>query len=517
MALPDFAIANAVLAVPLALMAMVGSLMRRPAVAHALWLLVLLRLFAPPLWRVPLPEWPTSPVPAIESSVSAPVGSDAEAEWVGPADPARELIETAVHTPAPELVRSPVIYAPTINWRSGVAGIWSAGAIAILGLAIKRGTAFSRLLRHAKPAPAAWQLSCDRLAQRLGLRRGPKVWLVRGPVSPLLWAGFGRPRVLLPADLAERLDGARRAALLAHELAHVRRGDHWVRWLELAATAMYWWHPAVWLARWGLREAEEQCCDAWVVWALPAGRRAYADALVDTVDFLSCARPVLPPLASGLGTVRHLQRRVVMIMRGKVAPRLSRPGLLVGLAMGVVLLAISPSWGQPDDDKRPPEPRPGASASGEPRRPPPTDEADELRQTIRQLRAKLDAAEARLTAVEGRSGPQREGRRRPPGGLPPEDPRVPRRPDQPADPTAPSLPLPPAPPQPPQALYPQPGAAPIFRTPAQVPTTPAVVGEDAATIKQDRRMRELERDLAALRREIVEMRREMRRLEPPAP
>src|SRR5205823_4185796 len=126
----------------------------------------------------------------------------------------------------------------------------------------------------------------------------------------------------------------------AHELAHLRRGDHWVRWLELLATAAYWWHPVVWWARRGLRTAEEQCCDAWVVWALPAARRAYADVLVDAVDFLSEARPALPPLASGVGEVRQLRRRLVMIMRGGVPRRLSRLGLMVGLA-GSVAAAVA--------------------------------------------------------------------------------------------------------------------------------------------------------------------------------
>ena len=51
------------------------------------------------------------------------------------------------------------------------------------------------------------------------------------------------------------------------------------------------------------RDAEEDCCDAWVVWALPASARAYALALVETVDFLADARPALPALASGFGHV----------------------------------------------------------------------------------------------------------------------------------------------------------------------------------------------------------------------
>ena len=69
---------------------------------------------------------------------------------------------------------------------------------------------------------------------------------------------------------------------------------------------LYWWHPVVWYARRELREAEEQCCDAWVVATLPGAGRAYASALLDTLDFLSAAPPAVPLLASGLGQVSDL-------------------------------------------------------------------------------------------------------------------------------------------------------------------------------------------------------------------
>jgi beta-lactamase regulating signal transducer with metallopeptidase domain len=85
----------------------------------------------------------------------------------------------------------------------------------------------------------------------------------------MLWAVLRRPRLLLPAGLWDDLDEAQRDTLIAHELAHLRRRDHWVRLVEVAATVLYWWHPAVWWARRELREAEEQCCDAWVVWSMP--------------------------------------------------------------------------------------------------------------------------------------------------------------------------------------------------------------------------------------------------------
>src|SRR5205807_8511207 len=136
-------------------------------------------------------------------------------------------------------------------------------------------------------APAELQDRTRRLAERLGLRYCPAVRLVPGRLSPMLWAAGGSPEILVPEGLLGQVRGEQLDTLLLHELAHLRRRDHWVRALELLALGLYWWHPAVWWARRELRETEEQCCDAWVVSVLDGSRRSYAEALVETLDFPS--------------------------------------------------------------------------------------------------------------------------------------------------------------------------------------------------------------------------------------
>ena len=105
--------------------------------------------------------------------------------------------------------------------------------------------------------------------------------------GPLGW----RPRLILPRELWKSLDDHQRATLIIHELAHLRRGDHHLRFFELLVTALYWWHPVLWWARRALRDVEEQCCDAWVVWALPDAAKSYAETLLETLDFLNQSRP----------------------------------------------------------------------------------------------------------------------------------------------------------------------------------------------------------------------------------
>ena len=162
----------------------------------------------------------------------------------------------------------------------------------------------------------------------------------------MLWPTRRELRLVLPQLLLQSLDADERAALLAHELAHVRRADHWVRRLEVIVVVLYWWLPVLWWLRRQLRDAEEKCCDAWVVWVLPDRQRSYADALLNTVDFLSGAPVALPCGASGAGRVHQLERRLTMIMEAKT-PRSMGPGARLGVALlAAALLPALPTWAQ---------------------------------------------------------------------------------------------------------------------------------------------------------------------------
>jgi hypothetical protein len=143
----------------------------------------------------------------------------------------------------------------------------------------------------------------------------------------------GRATVLLPAG--------ERTTLLAHELAHLRRLAHWVRWLELAALALYWWHPVAWWARRHLEAAEEHSCDARVVALLPALTRDYAAALLRTVDYLSETQPALPLGARGFSQRQLLRRRMEMILAGETTGRIRRPLWVALFAAAAVVLPLT--------------------------------------------------------------------------------------------------------------------------------------------------------------------------------
>src|SRR5262245_19904225 len=167
----------------------------------------------------------------------------------------------------------------TLDWTMVgylLTGIWTSGAAVWFVTAMVRLARFQRLLRFARPAPTGVQDRAAELAWKLGLGRCPEVAIVPGLVPPMVCMAVGRPKIYLPGELLHSLDATERDTLLAHELAHLRRRDHWVRWLEILVQGAFWWYPLVPVIRRQIRACEEECCDALVIAVLPA--RTYVAA-----------------------------------------------------------------------------------------------------------------------------------------------------------------------------------------------------------------------------------------------
>ncbi len=354
------ALAATILAALVAALAPV--LKRRPALRHCLYLVVLLKLVTPPLWRVPI--LPTNEstkvviaepneVPMLEEYqfVSA-LQSDVIESVIDSENESREIVEISNDPPIAVAPASTPFQRPAIPWVDLLGAAWIGGSLVCLILSVDRIRRFRMVLGLVKPAPESVEDLVNEVAERLELGRRPRVGMVAGAISPMVWSLGFRPFLLLPAELWGRLDNRQRTTLLAHEMAHLKRGDDWVRLFELAVTILFWWLPIVWRVRSTLRDAEEQCCDAWVVWAYPEASKAYAETLVETVDFLSGDRSRVPAFASGIGRVQHLKRRLNMIMKGTTPRTLGFSGTLAALTLSALLLPMSPTLAQNPDEKK---------------------------------------------------------------------------------------------------------------------------------------------------------------------
>lgn len=308
---------------------------RRPALIHALWLVVLLDLFVPPLLHVGV--IPAPPIPT--RTVVAPT-ADAPAS--------RELARSVERPAAAEMVSPAGSSLPDPGTLALM--LWLAGTAGVVVLAGVRWLRFRRLCSIAAVADPGLQRRVIRVARRFGLRRPPRARRIDARVAPMLLGGIGGPELLFPSELLSRLDPGELDALIAHELAHARRGDHWVRCLELATSALYWWHPLVWWVRARLRRVEERCCDELVTRVLPERTRDYARGLLEAIEFLAHRHNAAPVLASGVGELRELEERLTMIMKSRPTRAMSRT--LQGLAGAgcVAVLMLFPGPVEPSED-----------------------------------------------------------------------------------------------------------------------------------------------------------------------
>ena len=177
----------------------------------------------------------------------------------------------------PDTVESAVVPVLSRIWAAGVIGMALYALVSTLGLRRRLTTATRR---------------------DAGIRQSE--WVP----SPFV-LGLLRPTIYLPYDIQE----ADLPHVLAHERAHIRRGDPWWKALGFALLAVYWFHPLVWVAYALACRDMEAACDEAVVRELDReGRRAYAGAL------LRCSLPRrswVCPLAFGEIGVKERVRHVM--------------------------------------------------------------------------------------------------------------------------------------------------------------------------------------------------------------
>ncbi|MCH7792014.1 MAG: hypothetical protein IID31_07020, partial [Planctomycetes bacterium] len=139
-------------------------------------------------------------------------------------------------------------------------------------------------------------------------------------------------------------DSAGRRAVLMHELAHLKRRDHYVVWLSQAVSLVYWWHPVVWWACRRIDEEADFACDAWVTSLRPAGRRVYAETLVVAQSYVSGpGMSRAPGLAMASHSARQLSRRLTMVMTQRTSPGLSTMGVILAAGVAVAGMFITPT------------------------------------------------------------------------------------------------------------------------------------------------------------------------------
>jgi beta-lactamase regulating signal transducer with metallopeptidase domain len=193
--------------------------------------------------------------------------------------------------------------------RDFLLSLWLAGVtLQLIRLVVGLRGAY-RLTADGIIAPPAWLVRLtEAVARRLRVR-----WCVvrvSARVTMPLVIGMVRPVILVPVSFVTGLPPETMRALLAHELAHVRRHDFLVNLLQTACETLLFFHPAVWWLSRRVRQEREHCCDD-VAAAVLGEREGMARALIAAEELRSDRTPACA-LAATDGSLSHRVRRLLV-------------------------------------------------------------------------------------------------------------------------------------------------------------------------------------------------------------
>ena len=328
---------------------------------------------------------------------------------------------------------------------AGLFAVWLLG-VTILSMRLLTGWLWVQRMRtHAtQPAREGWQRMAERLTKKLHLYRVVTL-LESATVDVPTVVGWLEPVVLLPAAALGGLTPLQVEAILAHELAHIRRHDYLVNLLQTLVETLLFYHPGVWWVSRRIRIERENCCDDLAV-SLCGDPVSYAHALADLETF----RASRFALAASGGSLLERVRRLVGAPPSHAG---SGPAWLAGIAalslVGGMAVAADTSFAQPSTS---------ASASAVAKAATPPSELPALQLALPVAQDSRPATQTPVTRAQS------------PASAAPQATTIT---SEDLAQAIPAPPVPPAPPQPPLAPEPPPAPPMTAAAEAAVPAPPA--------------------------------------------
>jgi len=212
--------------------------------------------------------------------------------------------------------------------------VWIIGVLVLSVRLLLGFIGIHRFKRDLEPMPHAMKSRIALLCEKLGLSEFSRVF--KSPyVTQAMVVGCVRPMILLPVAMVSHMSPDMLEAVIAHELAHIRRFDLWVNLLQRITETVLFYHPAVWWLSSRIRNERELCCDDLAVRAT-GERLAYASALQQAVKM--ARQQAQPVLAMGLGKRPGKILNRVQHVLGITTPEKNNHFWQAGVA-GIALLA----------------------------------------------------------------------------------------------------------------------------------------------------------------------------------
>ena len=284
------------------------------AVRHLAWtvsmvavlLVPILSMVLPPIHV--LPNLVTNSLSVHDSATLLPLP---ELELLSTGDALNSAAQEATTAPTSQSASEATIVPAINSLRPIVLGLWYVGAIIML---LRTFLSFCVLRRLADGGHSIADSKIEEIVRevrrRLGLNAGIHVFLTDRRSIPMTWGIFST-HLLLPAEVAHWPPDRIRAVLL-HELGHAKRRDMLSHLLAQMASAIFWFHPLVWIAVYRMHIERERACDDLVV-ATGLRPSAYAEHLVAVIARLQ-NHTLVPSSALAMAKPSMLEGRLVAIL-----------------------------------------------------------------------------------------------------------------------------------------------------------------------------------------------------------
>ncbi len=212
---------------------------RSAPLANLLWAVVLIKMVTPPLVSAPIVK-----VPSVSNSGEHVVGSSSEA------------LSRHTTSPISDAGASPLEAEPATRSVSSWSGCVKLAIYAWLAVSALLGciSAFRIARFHwllGANSRVHHELSCGLsvdVAKQLGVRKHPNVVVTSANVAPFVWWMAGRAIIVVSEQAIGQLTEDDLRFVITHEMAHIKRRDHWFRWLEWLTLTLFWWNPVMWWA-----------------------------------------------------------------------------------------------------------------------------------------------------------------------------------------------------------------------------------------------------------------------------
>ncbi|MBN1973544.1 MAG: hypothetical protein JW787_07885 [Sedimentisphaerales bacterium] len=334
---------TAILVVVLFIIDMLLKKRVRAVFRYCIWLLVLVKLILPPTLSLPTGIYYWAPdnlsvtLPSSEQTFEFEiVEKKSISEYIESPDilTSKSSIEST-----PLTINSEQDLIP-ITWQAIIFVLWVFGVLAFLLILIQRLKFVRGLVSRSNPASDDLLALLQEFSLQINIKQKIQLRLSDAVSSPAV-CGLINPVILMPVNLVNNLSHVGLRSTLIHELAHIKRLDLWINFVQTVLQIIYFYNPFVWYANSVIRRVCEEAVDETVLVALDGQIDDYSNTLIDIGEKALWKSDLGLRLIGVAESKKALQWRIKQML-SKPIPKNAKLGILSIIALLLIAVVLLP-------------------------------------------------------------------------------------------------------------------------------------------------------------------------------